>query len=151
MIGSENYYVPLTSPTVNQHSMIVFLTSTSGLKTPGFYYWESLLNDWIRIIDGIGDKWFDWETLLSPTAGNANAIAIGTTARTNGKLNVYSNKSYGIYNALSSNFGFATYANYNAVANSGNGEIYGNYNLITSTGSGNQTGYYKAMVGNKFG
>lgn len=40
---------PATSPGVDQNGMMVFLTTTVGSNTPGFYYWEAAGNTWIPI------------------------------------------------------------------------------------------------------
>ena len=38
---------PTTNPTVNQHAMLVYLTTTDGTDAPGFYYWNNTLTSWI--------------------------------------------------------------------------------------------------------
>ena len=38
---------PATNPGANQNSMIVYLTTTVGANTPGFYYWDNTSSTWI--------------------------------------------------------------------------------------------------------
>lgn len=37
---------PLTNPTAAQNSMMVYLTTTSSGKSPGFYYWDEATTSW---------------------------------------------------------------------------------------------------------
>ena len=39
--------LPLTNPGAAQDSMLIFLTTTVGSNTPGFYYWENATTSWI--------------------------------------------------------------------------------------------------------
>jgi hypothetical protein len=65
---------PLVNPTVNQDSMIVYLTTTVGLDIPGFYYWNQATTTWIPFIS-TKDAWE-----LEGNAGtNATTNFIGTT------------------------------------------------------------------------
>lgn len=43
---------PATNPTASQQGMMVYLTTTSGLNTPGFYYWDSTTTSWTAIGSG---------------------------------------------------------------------------------------------------
>jgi len=43
---------PATNPTANQQSMLVFLTTTAGFNTPGFYYWDNPTQNWVGIVSG---------------------------------------------------------------------------------------------------
>jgi hypothetical protein len=42
---------PVTTPTADQNGMLIFLTSTIGNKTPGFYYWNNTQNSWRTLGD----------------------------------------------------------------------------------------------------
>ena len=46
---------PALSPTAAQNGMMVFLTTTTGTKAPGFYYWDNLATSWISI--GTKSNW----------------------------------------------------------------------------------------------
>ena len=52
---------PDTDPGVNQHGMMVFLTTTDGSDDPGFYYWNwsvagsSGTWDWVNRLEKIDD------------------------------------------------------------------------------------------------
>ena len=64
---------PTTNPTASQQSMLVYLTTTSGSNTPGFYYWDNTTTSW---------KTFGGATAWSLT-GNSGTTStsnfIGTT------------------------------------------------------------------------
>ena len=60
---------PVSSPTVAQQGMLVYLTTVSGLNQPGYYYWDNPTLTWISF----GNNNNNWKT-----TGNA-----GTTATTN--------------------------------------------------------------------
>lgn len=65
---------PVTSPA---DALTVYNTSTAGIApnnvTPGYYYWSTSLNRWVRLIDATDSVSNDWKV-----TGNA-----GTTAGTN--------------------------------------------------------------------
>jgi hypothetical protein len=46
---------PVTNPTISQNGMMVFLTTTIGLKVPGFYYWDNATTSWLAI--GTKSNW----------------------------------------------------------------------------------------------
>lgn len=64
---------PATNPTAAQQSMLVYLTTQSGVNNPGFYYWDNATTTWVGILGKLG-----WEV-----SGNAGTIAgtnyIGTS------------------------------------------------------------------------
>lgn len=40
---------PVTNPTVDQQGMLVYLTTTVGANTPGFYYWNNPTTAWLPV------------------------------------------------------------------------------------------------------
>lgn len=64
---------PAVSPTAAQQGMLVYLTTTSGLKSPGFYYWDNTTTSWI----GVGGK-AGWE-LNGNTGTSPVTEFVGTT------------------------------------------------------------------------
>ncbi|MEK8179230.1 tail fiber domain-containing protein [Flavobacterium buctense] len=40
---------PVTNPTVDQQGMLVYLTTTIGANTPGFYYWNNPTTAWLPV------------------------------------------------------------------------------------------------------
>lgn len=56
---------PATNPTAAQQSMMVYLTTASGVNNPGFYYWDNATSTWIGILGKLG-----WEV-----SGNVGTIA----------------------------------------------------------------------------
>ena len=43
---------PATNPTADQQGMLVYLTTTVGVYTPGFYYWDNVTTSWLGISNG---------------------------------------------------------------------------------------------------
>lgn len=48
---------PVTNPTFNQQGMLIFLTATVGVNTPGFYYWNNPTTTWIAIAGASTANW----------------------------------------------------------------------------------------------
>ncbi|OAD92640.1 hypothetical protein A7A78_01655 [Aequorivita soesokkakensis] len=61
---------PSPNPGAGQHGMMLFLTSTVGVNTPGFYYWDNVSGSWIPVGNNTNIGW--------KTSGNA-----GTNPTTN--------------------------------------------------------------------
>ena len=40
---------PTINPTVDQQGMLVYLTTTTGIDLPGFYYWNNTTTTWVNI------------------------------------------------------------------------------------------------------
>jgi len=40
---------PVVNPTANQNAMLVFLTTVTGSKQPGYYYWNYATTSWVSI------------------------------------------------------------------------------------------------------
>ena len=64
---------PLTNPTAAQNSMMVYLTTVSAGKQPGFYYWDNITASWKGIADKTG-----W-SLMGNAGTNPATNFIGTT------------------------------------------------------------------------
>ena len=122
---------PITNPTIAQNSMMVYLTTLSAGKQPGFYFWDNGTTSW-KGIDG--DK--GW-SLTGNSGTNPATNFIGTTDNNDlvfkrfnlpaGKISV-SNTSLGI-NSLVANTGF------------------NNVGIGTSTLNSNSTGGDNTAVG----
>lgn len=65
--------LPSTNPTAAQHGVMLFLTTTSGSYTPGFYYWDSNATTWKGI--GTDTGW----ALKGNTGTTASTNFLGTT------------------------------------------------------------------------
>lgn len=78
--------LPTTNPTAAQHGMLIQLLNTSGIKTPGFYYWDNTVPDWIPFVTsatifGYQDAdWFEEGTTTAPDDTNDSMYHIGNTA-----------------------------------------------------------------------
>jgi hypothetical protein len=71
---------PVTNPTVDQQGMLVYLTTTVGTNTPGFYYWNNSNTTWTPIKGtdtGTLDQAYDFGG-----AGNGRTITADTGAVT---------------------------------------------------------------------
>jgi hypothetical protein len=67
---------PATNPTINQDSMVVYLTTTDGTDTPGFYYWNNNITAWLPLGGGASNS--GWE--LTGNSGTTNGTSfLGTT------------------------------------------------------------------------
>ena len=141
---------PATNPTAAQQGMLVYLTTTSGTNTPGFYYWNNPTTSWVGIGgSAIGNNW-----ALAGNTVNAATDFMGSTndadvifKRNNiraGRLGV--NTSFGV-NALNPvNTGIENTAlgvsslqkNTTGFQNTG----FGTYSLQNNT-----TGIYNAALG----
>lgn len=65
---------PATNPGADQNSMLVYLTTTVGTKTPGFYYWNNPSTSWLPF----GSSKDAWE-LEGNTGIDDTVNFIGTT------------------------------------------------------------------------
>ncbi|MES2811282.1 MAG: hypothetical protein V4670_02325 [Bacteroidota bacterium] len=155
---------PTINPTSAQRGILVFLTNTAGIKGPGFYYWESFLNDWVSLFDGnnTSNEWYDMGSYLTPADGINKNVAIGTPSGIS-KLHIYSTQDRGIFNQMHNTnatqrylftnlaTGTAngpTYGFYNDFQLDGIAELYGYYNLMTALSSSNKFGLYNEILGN---
>lgn len=130
---------PLINPTVSQQSMLVYLTTTSAGKQPGFYYWDNTTTSWIGINSTINTD-TDWLKSSTGTTPNntdnmyhSGGVAIGTNSTPVKTLDVRGN---GINN-ISGNEGIINFLTNNSSANS-----YGEYTTLTGNSSGMQVGNY---------
>ena len=64
---------PATNPTADQQGMLVYLTTTVGTNTPGFYYWDNPTTTWI----GLGKDVKAWQ--LNGNTVNATTDFMGST------------------------------------------------------------------------
>lgn len=68
---------PLINPTVAQQSMMVYLTTTSAGKPPGFYYWDNVTTSW-KGFDGTSDHdFYEVATTTPPDAITDNMFHTG--------------------------------------------------------------------------
>ncbi|MEO8235557.1 MAG: tail fiber domain-containing protein [Flavobacterium sp.] len=71
---------PITNPTVAQQGMMIYLTTISAGKQPGFYYWDNTTVNWKGLGDGTSISGWD---LTGNTGTTAGTNFIGTTDDTN--------------------------------------------------------------------
>ncbi len=67
---------PSTDPTASQNGMIVYLTTTVGTNSPGFYYWDNTESDWLGL--GTGAATNAWN-IGGNTGTDSDVDFIGTT------------------------------------------------------------------------
>ena len=157
---------PATNPTADQQGMLVYLTTTVGTNTPGFYYWDNPTTTWI----GLGKDVKAWQ--LNGNTVNGTTDFMGSTndadvifKRNNvhaGRIGI-ENTSFGV-NALypastgsqNTAFGNASlYSNTTGSQNTASGafSLYsnttGNYNTASGVSSlySNTTGNYNTAIG----
>lgn len=73
---------PASNPAAAQQGMMVYLTTTSGANSPGFYYWDNGSTSWISAL-GVDDDWTDVGADIERQSGN---VYIGDTNTTNNDL-----------------------------------------------------------------
>lgn len=67
---------PAVNPTILQHGMMVYLTTTAGANQPGFYYWNNNSTSWVSL-SGVasGTAW----NITGNSGTSAGTHFIGTT------------------------------------------------------------------------
>ena len=66
---------PIANPSANQQGMMVYLTTTVGLNTPGFYFWDNTTTSWKTL----GDSVVEIDPKVGSTNGNYIPKWNGTT------------------------------------------------------------------------
>lgn len=145
--------IAATNPTAAQNGMLVFLTTTSGIRDPGFYFWDIGLNDWVKLSSALDNTWTDGGGYLYPTV-TTHDVSIGHMGWSgSARLHILSQgKSYSIFNQIDDNAGSPTYGLYN-ILNAASGEVNGVYNFFSQNGT-DHIGVHNAMggfLGNKTG
>jgi len=78
---------PSTNPTMDQHGMMVYLTTTSGSNPPGFYYWDDNAGPaaWVSFVGNSIEKIDDLTDGKSDSDGtdNGSSIFLGVNAGNN--------------------------------------------------------------------
>lgn len=167
---------PVTNPTAAQNGMLVFLTTTSGLNQPGFYYWNNATTTWIGI-NSTANSDADWYKVGTTTAPSlitddifhTGNVAIGkntanyplevtspnkeigiNTNYTNNTTNASNN--IGINNQLNGTSTDATYGLINDLSGTGaSGAQFGLANNISNSGNGQHIGTYNGISGSGSG
>lgn len=142
---------PVINPTAAQQGMMVYLTTLSAGKQPGFYYWDNVTLNWV----GLGGSSASAGWGLTGNAGTNSATNfIGTTDATDvvfrrenvisGKIGM-ANTSFGrnSLNPLSSGIYNSTFGLNSLINNtSGNSNsAFGNYALTNNTTGNSNTGF----------
>ena len=130
---------PVTNPTVAQNSMMVYLTTISAGKQPGFYYWDNATTSWIGFL-GKNAGW----TTTGNAGTNAGTNFIGTTDNQDlvfKRNNIVSGK------ITANNTAFGTTA-LNVVSAGTNNSAFGNSALISNTIGGSNTAVGSSALNN---
>lgn len=162
---------PLINPAATQQGMLVYLTTTVGIKLPGFYYWDATTISWIGINSTINSDadWFKVGTVTAPTlitddmfhTGNV-AIGKNTTSypleiqntsfdraiNTNFATNTTNAlDKIGLLNTLTGSTNDPSYGASNILNGSGNGIHFGTSNTLSGSGTGIHYGNYTNISG----
>lgn len=70
---------PITNPTVAQTGMLVYLTTTSAGKSPGFYYWNNPTASWLPV-SKTDDDWYEVGSTNPPNDITDNMFHTGNVA-----------------------------------------------------------------------
>lgn len=144
---------PATNPTASQQGMLVYLTTTSGSSTPGFYYWDNTTTAWV----GVGGNSNSWN--LGGNSGiNTSTQFLGTTDNKDlifkragafaGKLGT--NNTF--FGSLSGSVATGTNNTYIGVS-AGEANVSGQENVFLGRGAGSlgTTGSDNVLIGNGAG
>jgi hypothetical protein len=72
---------PAVNPTAVQQGMMVYLTTTSGTRQPGFYYWDNPTVSWVGFSTSGNDKaWYEEATTIVPDAITDDMFHAGNVA-----------------------------------------------------------------------
>lgn len=140
---------PTTNPTVDQQGMLIFLTTTSGVNAPGFYYWDFPTLTWVGISSSAsGDKdWLVQSTNQTPSDLTQNiyhtgSIAIGTD-NSSEKVSI-KNEDWPVsiynYSRYSTTDGLEKIGIINEASQTTDDNVTGILNDIAVTGIGDHTG-----------
>ncbi|WP_299886437.1 hypothetical protein [uncultured Lacinutrix sp.] len=77
---------PGVNPTIDQQSMLVYLTTTVGANEPGFYYWDNSIPAWIPFKSNDHD-WYEENSTSEPDNINDDVYTQGNVAI--GKTNAF--------------------------------------------------------------
>ncbi|MES2864613.1 MAG: tail fiber domain-containing protein [Bacteroidota bacterium] len=143
---------PLTNPTALQQGMMVYLTTISAGKQPGFYYWDNVTVNWIGLGGSAASS--GWET-TGNLGTNPAVNFVGTTDNNDliFKRNSIGSGVISLYNTAFGNNVFTsnTTGNINTAFGSFalSSNTIGNSNTAVGTGSlgANTTGNWNTSVG----
>ncbi|MBV1923032.1 MAG: hypothetical protein KUG68_03280 [Flavobacteriaceae bacterium] len=72
---------PTIDPGVDQNGMLLYLTATVGLNTPGFYYWNQTSTSWLKVTDSSVNSsdadFYEEGTTTAPNAITDNIFHTG--------------------------------------------------------------------------
>lgn len=128
---------PASNPTAAQQGMMVYLTTTSGTNSPGFYYWNNPTLTWVPVGNNNTSDW----RITGNTGTNAATNFIGTTDNTDlvfRRFNVVSGR------ISSSNTFFGRLSGNVSTANN-------NTYIGTEAGRDNITGQQNVFIGRRSG
>ena len=145
---------PTSNPGADQNGMLVYLTTTAGLNTPGFYFWNQATTTWIKFTDSSVNTsdadFFEEGTTTAPDNINDNIFTMGNVAigknTADYSLDILSNTSEIGANVLlggTNNLGRSGF--HSNITNSGNGFQYGIFNEMDGTGSGRKYGVHNVF------
>lgn len=126
---------PAVNPTIAQQGMLVYLTTTVGSNTSGFYYWDNPSTTWVPIGDNSKNAW-------KLSGNNVTASDFIGTINDQDVLFKRFNTNAGKVGAVNTSFGFL----------SGNGTgvrsaAFGSQSLQTQGGADNSAFGYQSMNG----
>ena len=126
-----------SSPGATRDGMLIFYTGTAA-DGKGFYYWDQTITNWVSIK---GSEWFDAGTFLYPSEGISEDISIGKTSAPDGKLDILSDKNYGIH------------IDNRQTGNTNNQSVYNLFNNTANTGQkiGTHSAFWTDTSGKQIG
>ncbi|MEZ4858620.1 MAG: hypothetical protein R2781_07395 [Flavobacteriaceae bacterium] len=124
---------PATNPGATQNGMLVFLTTTVGAATPGFYYWEQASTSWVPVGNNENTGW----KLTGNTATSANFF--GTTNNQDLRF-IRGNNPAGILGTTKTSFGLLA-----GLGNTSSTAAFGSFALQLNSGFANSAFGFQAL------
>lgn len=144
---------PAIAPTANQNGMMVFLTTTSAGKVPGFYYWDQPSTSWKGVGTNTANAW----NLTGNTGYNAGTSFIGSIDSKEVFFR-HTNQPSGVIGFADTSFGYRSLGAYSLTArNSAFGTLALENNTVSTENSvlgsealnANTAGSKNVAVGNR--
>ncbi|WP_353780061.1 hypothetical protein [Winogradskyella sp. 3972H.M.0a.05] len=151
---------PSTSPGADQNSMLIYLTTSVGPNSPGFYYWNQGSSSWEKLLTTLSviedHDFYEEGTTNAPTNINSDKFTFGNMAigknNASYKLDVVEStldRTINVTNSATSGASFAISGLFNIVGGNvtNNSSQRGIYNLLSGNGNNPKMGVYNNITG----
>ncbi len=153
---------PSNDPGNNQEGLLIYLTTSVGSNTPGFYYWNYAGNRWDKLLDSNTSINSDHDFYRVGSTDNPNDIynniytfgnlAVGKNTA-NYKLDINETFSSSAINVVNSSTNATSSSTITGISTEVSANIFNNkwqrgiYNRLDGDGNNNKTGVYNEISG----